>query len=91
MRLTMGRQVVAMWHALKEKKGNFIPEFIGSVLQMTLLKQKGTKLLLSKNRLITVYWNRLLWWIHCVDHCAARRDSSCYCATKMDTLCTGVD
>ena len=41
MRLTMGCQVVAMWHALKENKRNFIPELIGSFLQMTLLKQKG--------------------------------------------------
>ena len=41
MRLTMGRQVVTMWHALKVKKSNFIPELIGSLLQMTLLKQKG--------------------------------------------------
>ena len=42
MRLTVGRQVVVMWHALKEKKGNFIPDLIGSLLEMTLLKQRGT-------------------------------------------------
>lgn len=42
MRLTVGRHVVVMWHALKEKKGNFIPDLIGSLLEMTLLKQRGT-------------------------------------------------
>ena len=42
MRLTVGRQVVVMWHALREKKGNFIPDLIGSLLEMTLLKQRGT-------------------------------------------------
>ena len=42
MRLMVGSQVVNMWHALKEKKGNFIPDLIGSLLEMTLLKQTGT-------------------------------------------------
>ena len=46
MRLTVGRQVVNMWHALKEKKGNFIPDLIWSLLEMTLLKQRGTAVFL---------------------------------------------
>ena len=73
MRLTMGHQVVGMWHALKEKKGDFIPGFIGSLLQMTLVKPKGASrfdycspgidyCVLEK---ITVK----LQWIQCVDYC----------------------
>lgn len=40
-RVHIGRHVAAMWHRLSEKKGNFIPDFIGPFLEISLLKDRG--------------------------------------------------
>ena len=40
-RVHIGRHVAAMWHRLAEKKGNFIPDFIGPFLEISLLKDRG--------------------------------------------------
>ena len=37
----MAKQMAAMWNLLKEKKSNFIPNFIGIFLEVSLLKEKG--------------------------------------------------
>ena len=41
VRVKMSRQMSAMWNFLKEKKSNFIPNFIGIFLEVSLLKEKG--------------------------------------------------
>ncbi len=39
MRLSVGRHVIVMWHKLNERKAQFIPDLIGPLLEMTLIKQ----------------------------------------------------
>lgn len=41
MRVEVVKQIIVMWETLKDKKGNFIPNFIGSFLSLTLIKNKG--------------------------------------------------
>ena len=41
MRLTVGRHIVILWHKLRDKKGNFIPNLIGPFLEISLVRQRG--------------------------------------------------
>ena len=40
MRVTVGHHMILMWHKLGEQKANFIPDLIGSFLELTLLRPR---------------------------------------------------
>ncbi|XP_019851718.1 PREDICTED: dedicator of cytokinesis protein 2-like isoform X2 [Amphimedon queenslandica] len=43
VRVKMAKQMAAMWEFLQEKKSNFIPNFIGIFLEVSLLKEKDLR------------------------------------------------